>query len=192
MSAMEVERTVLERGLAALLPDDEQRGAGPVLPAQDVGRAERAEVEVGVAGVVDTARSGPSYERRAAVHQLLEVRVVAGRDERLRVELDRERAARSCSSAAPSGRRSSDRAPEHVVPVVGLFDPLRFVVIPVEAEAAADLQERGRAIRHSRAEIEVASCRGRPIATNDDDTRPTRRGARRSRDSAQMLALAVA
>ena len=52
----EVERAVIERRLAPLLPDDEQGRAGAVLPAEHVGRAERAVVEVRVATDSRTAR----------------------------------------------------------------------------------------------------------------------------------------
>ena len=82
--AAEVEVAVVAVARAALLPDHEERRARPVFPAQHVGRAERAVVEVGVVRV-RVRRVAVGVVRRAAVHELLVAGVLAGRHERLGV-----------------------------------------------------------------------------------------------------------
>src|SRR4029079_188907 len=44
----EVERPLIQSPFTPLLPDDEERRAGTILPAQDVRRSERAVVEIRV------------------------------------------------------------------------------------------------------------------------------------------------
>ena len=94
---------------AALLPDDEQRRAGPVLPAQHVGGAERAVVEVGVAGVVVRRVAVRRSDAARPSTSSLKSRVVAGRHERLRVDLERQARRHRVVDARRQRRPSSDR-----------------------------------------------------------------------------------
>ena len=74
-----------------------------------VGGAERQHVEVGVAGVGVTARTG-RRSRPLGCDQLLVVLVDAGRDERLRVDLQRQRGRHRVVDAGRHRWSSSDRA----------------------------------------------------------------------------------
>ena len=112
--AAEAEVALVAVLLAALLPDDEQRRARPVFPAQHVGRAERAVVEVGIAGV-GVGLEAVGVGGGAAVRELAEALIAPGRHERLGVALERQRRRHGVVGAQRHRHGALLEPPEHVV-----------------------------------------------------------------------------
>ena len=147
------------RTLPPLVPHDEQRRSGLVLPAEHEVRLELLEVEA--AGIVRDRRVAVRgvpvvvRDRARRGRQLAHVRVGALRDERLHVRLQRD--VRREGVVEPHGRRRRvlvemrERVVRDVrrVGVVAVPLVVRDVVRPVErerrAEAAVDLVRRSRA-----------------------------------------------
>src|SRR5688572_8497046 len=130
----------LVEAIASLLPDEERRRARAVFPAEDGVEVELLEVELAGIGL-DDRRSrilvvvGKEWlvtvhvSFRARISELAPVGVVAGRDVRLRIELERQRRRRSEVHARVKAHSRLLEAREGVV--CGVVPRVAVVRIPL-------------------------------------------------------------
>jgi hypothetical protein len=139
----EPESTRHEVVLPSLLPDDEERRARLVFPPQDVRRPERLHVEIRILRVRER-RVARRVVAAPAVHQLLERAVVAGRDERLRIELQRQGRRHRVVQAARERDRCLIQIAERVVlaGVGNVFDPLILLLLLRSRRCCRSLRSR--------------------------------------------------